>query len=175
MPVMDGRMATRQIRTEEGPSQGSMIVALTANAMLEEQNEFLADGMNAILTKPLSRDALRDLLYQTSEAQTREERDMINTREALGEEAFVKLRSRFVVEVDEFRDWLSSGDAQDFLTIASSAHKVAGSASVFGADPLRKSLKAIEAGAKLGDSVQIKAEAAVFSDVWAKTKADLLS
>ena len=180
MPVMDGRMATRQIRTEEGPSQGSMIVALTANAMLEEQNEFLADGMNAILTKPLSRDALRDLLYQTSEAQTREERDMINTahisetREALGEEAFVKLRSRFVVEVDEFQDWLSSGDAQDFLTIASSAHKVAGSASVFGADPLRKTLKAIEAGAKLGNSVQIKTDAALFRDVWQKTKADLL-
>jgi len=153
---------------------------LTANAMLEEQNEFLADGMNAILTKPLSRDALRDLLYQTSEAQTREERDMINTthisetREALGEEAFVKLRSRFVVEVDEFQDWLSSGDAQDFLTIASSAHKVAGSAAVFGADPLRKTLKAIEAGAKLGNSVQIKTDAALFRDVWQKTKADLL-
>jgi len=181
MPVMDGRMATRLIRTEPGASQDVTIVALTANAMLEEQNEFLADGMNAILTKPLSRDALRDLLHQTSEAQPRKERDMINTdhisetREALGEEAFAKLRSRFVVEVDDFQEWLQSEDAQDFLTIAASAHKVAGSASVFGADPLRKALKAIEAGAKLGDSLQIKSEAAQFVDVWDKTKADLLS
>lgn len=68
MPVMDGRAATRAIRGQSGASQDTMIVALTANAMIEEQSEFMNDGMNSILTKPLSRDALRELLQQISSA-----------------------------------------------------------------------------------------------------------
>lgn len=70
MPIMDGRAATRAIRGQSGASQDTMIIALTANAMIEEQSEFLKDGMNGVLTKPLSRDALRDLLHEVASAAT---------------------------------------------------------------------------------------------------------
>jgi len=176
MPIMDGRTATRAIRSEEGASQDTMIVALTANAMIEEQQEFLADGMNGILTKPLSRDALHKFL-QTAHDDL--DTPMINqnhsteTRDALGEEAFVKLRLRFASEVDDFLDWLNSEGGHDFLEIAARAHKVAGSAAVFGANQLRQSLKTIEAEAKNGNLKKLEDGSAAFTRIWRKTKFQL--
>jgi CheY-like chemotaxis protein len=182
MPIMDGRTATRAIRSEDGASKHSIIFALTANAMIEEQQEFIADGINGILTKPLSRDALRDLLHHTGGPSASEKSiPMINndhiaeTRDALGEETFVKLRSRFVAEVDDFQDWLSTKDVRDYLEIANRAHKVAGSAAVFGADHLRNALKGIENAAKVGDVATIKAGISEFDGIWKKTKSQMTS
>ncbi|WP_163852296.1 PAS domain-containing hybrid sensor histidine kinase/response regulator [Pseudooceanicola aestuarii] len=62
MPVLDGRGATRAIRAGQGPCAGVPIIALTANVLAEEQAAFLTDGMNDILTKPLSREALARML-----------------------------------------------------------------------------------------------------------------
>lgn len=180
MPVMDGRTATRKIRQDGGLSATTKIVALTANAMVEEQKEFLADGMNDILTKPLSRDALRALLHQThgegGEPMTAtmiDQSHSAETRDALGEETFAKLRSRFVAEVDDLHAWATSDAAQDFLEIASRSHKVAGSAAVFGAVELREVLKSIEAAAKLGDTGAINERTAALTDVWTQTKVEL--
>ncbi len=182
MPIMDGRTATRAIRSEDGASKHTTIFALTANAMIEEQQEFIADGINGILTKPLSRDALRDLLNHTGGLSASEKSlPMINndhiaeTRDALGEETFVKLRSRFVAEVDDFQDWLSTEDVRDYLEIANRAHKVAGSAAVFGADHLRNTLKGIENAAKVGDVATIKAGISEFDGIWKKTKSQMTS
>ena len=94
-------------------------------------------------------------------------------RDALGEEAFVKLRSRFVSEVDEFQNWLESGEAHDFLEISARAHKVAGSAAVFGAGPLGKTLKQIETAAKVGNVDDIRDCAVRFAASWIQTKAQL--
>ncbi|MEP1586208.1 MAG: ATP-binding protein [Tateyamaria sp.] len=179
MPVMDGRTATRTIRSQEGASKETTIVALTANAMVEEQKEFLADGMNGILTKPLSRDALREVLRQNGETEGTSDTPMFNinhiaeTREALGEVTFAKLRSRFVSETDDFQDWLRTQTTQDYLEIAARAHKVAGSAAVFGADPLRSSLKAVENAAKVGDVEAIKDGISLLDNIWKQTKSQL--
>ncbi|MFZ2269883.1 MAG: PAS domain S-box protein [Azonexus sp.] len=52
MPVMDGFTATRKLR--ENPAWRDLpIIALTANAMLEDQNDCLAAGMNAHVAKPV--------------------------------------------------------------------------------------------------------------------------
>ena len=59
MPVMDGRTATRTIRAGKGRNADTPIIALTANAMIEEQRAYLSDGMNDILTKPLMRAGLK--------------------------------------------------------------------------------------------------------------------
>ncbi|MFW6361016.1 MAG: ATP-binding protein [Spirochaetota bacterium] len=60
MPVMNGLEATRSIRKADGSRFDPQIpiVALTAYAMKEDVHHILSSGMNAYVSKPLSRDIL---------------------------------------------------------------------------------------------------------------------
>lgn len=53
MPVMDGLEATRRIRALPGKEKYPPIIAMTANALLEEREKSLQAGMVDHLTKPL--------------------------------------------------------------------------------------------------------------------------
>jgi CheY-like chemotaxis protein len=181
MPVMDGRAATRMIRADGGASANTAIFALTANAMIEEQEEFLKDGMDGILTKPLSRKALRGVLNKTSRPADDDNAILINyshsaeTREALGEEMFIKLRLRFFNEVDNLIAWLGADETHDIHEVASWSHKVAGTAAVFGAERLRETLNGIEASAKRGESQNIDEQTKTAGSVWQRTKSEMTS
>ena len=64
MPKMDGASATTAIRTWE-KAQGLRacpIIALTANAMKEDRDRCFEAGMDAFLSKPLSKKALLETL-----------------------------------------------------------------------------------------------------------------
>ncbi|MCA9131575.1 MAG: response regulator [Planctomycetales bacterium] len=61
MPVMDGYAATRKLR-ELGLT--TPIVALTANAMAEDQKHCLAAGCSDFLAKPINMDRLAEVLLQ---------------------------------------------------------------------------------------------------------------
>lgn len=62
MPVVDGFMATRQIRQLNHKIKDIPIIALTANAGDDEREECLAAGMNDFLAKPFNKEALNILL-----------------------------------------------------------------------------------------------------------------
>jgi signal transduction histidine kinase/CheY-like chemotaxis protein len=62
MPVMDGLVATSEIRKHEASGRRVPIIALTASAMTDEAEKCLAAGMNAVLAKPLEIGKLRELL-----------------------------------------------------------------------------------------------------------------
>ena len=62
MPVFDGFAAARQIRDGAGPSDRTPILALTANATPDMQQNMAQAGMNGVLTKPLSREDLKQAL-----------------------------------------------------------------------------------------------------------------
>ena len=181
MPIMDGRVATRAIRREGGPSAKSPIVALTANANPEEQEWFKQDGMDAILTKPLSRDVLRRVVQETNTGESISSICLLNnkhieeTRDALGEVAFAQLISRFVKEMDELYGWLVSDDIQDFDVIEACVHKVAGSAAIFGADKLKEILNTIENSSKADEGLKFKEQLIVLNNVWRLTKFEILS
>lgn len=62
MPACDGLSATRSIRMGHSVNANTPIVALTANAMREDQEECISAGMNAFLSKPFTPSQLRDVL-----------------------------------------------------------------------------------------------------------------
>ena len=178
MPVMDGREATRRIRSDGGASSKTPIIALTANAMTSDQTALLEDGMDSVLTKPLSRDALRAVLAEHGRASQTSHivvslEHSAETRNALGEQAFAKLIARFMQEVDDLVDWFGSDAKRDYLDVAGRSHKVAGSAAVFGAVKLREHLKTIETTAKAGDDAGLQTALKTLPGVWAETKQQL--
>jgi signal transduction histidine kinase/CheY-like chemotaxis protein/HPt (histidine-containing phosphotransfer) domain-containing protein len=73
MPEMDGPTATKVIRQLGRPVSHIPIIALTANAMLGQREEYLAAGMDDYVTKPIERSLLfaamaRVLSYAASPA-----------------------------------------------------------------------------------------------------------
>ena len=62
MPEMDGLSATRAIRALEGPRSTVPVIALTANAMLEDATACKQAGMNDFLAKPIERAQLLALV-----------------------------------------------------------------------------------------------------------------
>jgi CheY-like chemotaxis protein len=58
MPVMDGETAARQIRALPGAAGRVPIVAMTANARVEDREACLRAGMDDYVVKPVERDAL---------------------------------------------------------------------------------------------------------------------
>ena len=62
MPTMDGVAATAAIRALPAPAGRVCILALTADVFADTRERCLAAGAAEVVTKPLSRDALRALL-----------------------------------------------------------------------------------------------------------------
>lgn len=182
MPIMDGRAATRAIRSGQGASAMTPIVALTANAMATEQQSFLSDGMNDILTKPLTRQGLIDVIgnHIRADDQSQTVGDKASApvaynyiddlREGLGVAALQSLLDRFVVEVNETVDHLNTGQDFDLEEVARLAHRIAGSAATMGAVELRLALVEVENAAKIQDRAQTKTAISALPAIWMRTR-----
>ena len=70
MPVLDGCETTRRIRAcrDDGFDSSIPIIALTAHALQDERDHFLALGMDDYITKPVTVESLRDALGKISSA-----------------------------------------------------------------------------------------------------------
>jgi signal transduction histidine kinase/ActR/RegA family two-component response regulator len=63
MPRMDGVEATRAIRALTGPERNVPIIALTANADPDDARAYLAEGMAAVVEKPIKPERLRQAMH----------------------------------------------------------------------------------------------------------------
>lgn len=176
MPVLDGRSATRQIRQGNGASRNARIVALTANALPSERDDFLAQGMNGVLTKPLRKSDLRAVLGQQETPAPKHAPELIDrahnaeTYDVIGAENYPKLLARFSAEAEALIEWLEGDARLDRNEIANQTHKVAGNAALFGAVVFRDVLVTIERGAKEGEDASVMAAIATLADVWKRSK-----
>ncbi len=64
MPELDGYQATAAIRAMSAPANETLIIAITANTEPRSLERCLEVGMNAVLNKPLTLEALRVLLHE---------------------------------------------------------------------------------------------------------------
>ncbi len=72
MPVMNGYDATRAIRALERGDAGQVpIIAMTANAFVEDEKEALNAGMNVHLAKPVDVELLRQILKEYVKKESR--------------------------------------------------------------------------------------------------------
>jgi len=65
MPVMDGYAATKAIRSSSHPSARSLpIIAMTANAFVDDVRDAITSGMDAHIAKPVQVDKLKSTIQQ---------------------------------------------------------------------------------------------------------------
>ena len=64
MPGMDGIETTRLIRARKGPNKNTPIIALTANVVNSMKEQYLDNGMNDFISKPIEMTELNRVLLQ---------------------------------------------------------------------------------------------------------------
>ena len=151
MPKLDGTAATAMIKSGNGPNTMTPIIALTAHALPDDVVRFREAGMADVITKPLSSDRLYAVLAEYSSAGLGGETaydqnsigDMIGT---LGEERTMLLRTRALHQISSglAELGLAAEDQGARDQVISVAHKLAGSAALFGMDEVQSRLTNIE-------------------------------
>jgi CheY-like chemotaxis protein/HPt (histidine-containing phosphotransfer) domain-containing protein/two-component sensor histidine kinase len=152
MPEMDGYALTQAIRAEE-QQRGlarTPILALTANALIGEAQNVLAQGMDEYLTKPLLLSALDAALQRhlPAEAAASPSLDLRVLQPMLGNDP--ALLREFLGEYLECADedaaaMRSAADAGDGAAVAATAHRLKSSSRSFGALALGDCCAALEA------------------------------
>ncbi|MBX9725703.1 MAG: response regulator [Rickettsiales bacterium] len=150
MPVMDGYETTRQIRAREAENpekRRNYIVAMTANAMLEDRQICFAAGMDEYLTKPIEPRKIDQFLSQwfISKAQGDAVTGMVGETAALpiDREALMQLcdgpsELRYVLELfftlgaQKLEEMRMNRRMDDEKTWVSAAHYLKGSAGSMG-------------------------------------------
>ena len=172
MPVMNGREAARAIRAGTGASCGARIVAVTAHALPEELDAFRAAGMDAVLIKPIDRDALRRILSGAAPAgAARFDPAHLCGADAEAAPQLRALLGRFLEQTDATMAALASGVPEEEEARLQALHRCAGAAGTFGATALHARRAEIETAAKRGDPAPLRAAASDLPPLWAETRA----
>ncbi|NGZ05661.1 MAG: response regulator [Magnetococcales bacterium] len=180
MPVMDGLNATRRIREQGGRGATIPIIAMTANAMLEDQERCLAAGMNDYLSKPVDPKVLYAVLARWIQPERPASDpapvatvepvlspvtglpalpglDTVAALRVMGGNTalYLDILARFVHNQSEacqaMSELLASGE---WTTLERAAHSLKGMAATIGAMELSQAAQAIEHGARDGESVE---------------------
>ncbi|MBI2801060.1 MAG: PAS domain S-box protein [Gammaproteobacteria bacterium] len=138
MPVMDGLTATRTIRQWERANQrrATPIIALTASGMKGDQEQCLAAGCTAYLTKPIKEEELLRAIKQHSTFVPPPSKDAIGRNGTIlirADPKFADLIPAFLhnrrQDVVTMRDALERGD---FATVESLGHGMKGAGTSYG-------------------------------------------
>ena len=164
MPVLDGVEATRMIRAAEVPGRHVPIAALTAHALAEEIARFRDAGLDDVLVKPISREALAEVVGRLAvssaalhvnavgDASVRgtaivDSAHMDEMRALLGPARTMEQIDRFLGEVDALVEEVARVGAVrgEAGALRASVHRIAGSSAILGAKALREHLQRLEA------------------------------
>ena len=119
MPVLDGIGAAREMRGSELPGERAAILAVTAHAYREEQEEMLAAGCDAFLAKPYTEAELMTAMERLLRLEIRREEPSLEESAPLG-----VLDERLLVGVpgDELEELAGLLDRSDMSGIEARIH-----------------------------------------------------
>ncbi len=162
MPRLDGFAAAETIRTSDNPCNQSIIIALTANVLPEEQLQVFNSGMNDILLKPITEQQLMDIFSRWTEdmelpVAEQEPRydttgdtpvydhqqgiELAGGNESLADELFPML----VTELPQHREnLLTAQQKNDLAELKKYIHKLHGGTKYCGVPALREASAALE-------------------------------
>ena len=158
MPVMDGLTATRAIREWEQANQRppTPIVALTASALKGDQEQCMAAGCTAYLTKPIKQEVLLQAIREHSLVAAPSSKAEASRKDAI----LVHANPKIADLVPEFlqnrrRDVIAMLDALergDFATVESLGHGMKGAGGSWGFQAITDIGAALEQAAESADS-----------------------
>lgn len=190
MPVMDGITATKEIRSGDGLSANSPVIAATANAMPEEIERFKNVGINDILRKPISKPALVSKLTQLIEnkehlkfmGENVMSADLVDVERItyLKEELGLDVAKSLVARLDQEADKLLKDvqdpavKTRDASEVVAELHKFAGSCAALGLFGMQRQLNTMENMGKQGDTDRMFAEIDTLINVWQSCRETLI-
>ncbi|WP_422369098.1 PAS domain S-box protein [Pelagibius sp.] len=166
MPEVDGIHATEKIRQMPPPAGTLVIVALTAYALPEDRERFLAAGMDHVITKPVARSELVSCLQQIAGSlplgsNTLDEADPFDRSvlDALLLSQTAEMRKRmldqFLADVGAQCDALAKARAAgDFDAVGRACHILKSISETFGAESLAEAVRRLHgpAAAESGET-----------------------
>jgi len=169
MPVMDGYTATRRIRAWEAENQKkpTPVLALTANAFVDERQASLDAGCDAHLVKPIRKaellDAIRTYAHVCPGERTHAgASERISVRPPAGiEEAIPLFLETTREDLQALSHFLTE---QDYSSIRFIGHDLKGSGGGYGFEPISAIGKTIEEAAKRSDNDEIRKQIAALTD-----------
>lgn len=196
MPEMDGLTATRCIRSGKSPCRDIPIIGLTANAEGNTKQRCLDAGMNDVITKPIRRKQLCNVVNKwldatDAELQTSADVDPsddtedsakqtddapLDIEQAVDEfggkrELVNTLIDKFLSKADEqIRILNEAKEKQDNETVRKEAHKIRGSAATLMAMPLALSAENLEKVAQSGMLDEIAEQLAILENEFDRLK-----
>jgi PAS domain S-box-containing protein len=154
MPGMDGIEATKTIMSGSGPNAETPIVATTAHALPEETAAFYQAGMCGVIVKPLTLTKLRQGLFDADWSRGSacspdaliDEVQLSDIQSDLGPKLYAQSYHRFEKELHNFIVAAANEGPTDdhFAKMAEDAHRLIGSASIFGALGISRCLRLLQ-------------------------------
>jgi len=154
MPVMDGYTAGREMR-ENGVK--IPIVAFTANAMKHDGLRCIEVGCTTHLPKPFGKQALFECLYQQLQSRTTQDaKEPVVVSEMVQEDPdSLEIVLDFVEGIEARIDKMAAAvQEKNFTTLEMLAHRLGGSAGLFGYNQLSSLASLLEGVAKNGNPTQ---------------------
>lgn len=165
MPQMGGYEATAEIRRIE-EMEGrtpTMIIALTANALKEDEQRSIDAGCNGHLTKPINKKVLLDVLQSIPQLKQSELAKMKHLPGAerivvpIDDEDILELIPDYLTACRKELELMQNAAQQmDFETLRGLSHKMKGSGGGYGLNRITEIGGKIEYSAKLEDSLAIE-------------------
>ncbi|MEO7634784.1 MAG: PAS domain S-box protein [Sphingomicrobium sp.] len=160
MPEMDGVTATIAIRNLKEPNRRTPIWAMTANALSEHLDGYLAAGMDDYVTKPFDSAKLLAKLRSWASAADQPDgaRETLNADavdrliKSIGEDAGASLLSNSAAAI-ETSAGLIGADSSSREVVAGEAHKIISMAGNVGLERLSEAARLVEDGARTGQEL----------------------